>query len=342
MNYQIHNQRRAVGETDRGREASRQGELPPRGWWDVLLRVGDDLNRHNVSLVAGGLAMYALLAVFPGLTALVFITGIFISPDHLVQQLQAFASAMPPGVWDLFKAQLHAAAGRTPGTVTAAAAVSLAVAILSARSGMSSLMSATNIAYGEDEKRSFIVQVALSLLFTVGALFAFIIMLVLAVAVPLVLRFIGLSAWMQSAAAVVRWFLLWCFAVGALALVYRFAPSREQARWKWLTAGSISAATLWLAGTVLFGVYVEKFGGYQQSYGALSSVVVLLMWFLLSSFAVMLGAELNAESERQTRRDSTTGAPQPMGHRGAFAADTLGRTAPERRAHGPDQRDRQR
>lgn len=317
--------------TDRGRDAARQGDVPLRGWWDVLLRVFDDLNRHNVALVAGGLAMYALLAVFPGLTALVFICGIVISPDQLIHQLHGFASAMPPGVWNLFQAQLQAAAGRATSTATVAAAVSLAVAILSARTGITSLMSATNIAYGEDEKRSFIVQVALSLLFTLGALLAFIVMLVLAVAVPLVLNFLGLSTWMQNAAAVLRWLLLWCFAVFVLGLVYRFVPSREQARWHWVTAGSVSAATLWLAGTVLFGVYVQTFANYQQSYGALSSVVVLLMWFLLSSFALMLGAELNAESERQTRRDSTTGPAQPMGHRGAFAADTLGPTAPERK-----------
>jgi len=284
--------------------------------------------------------MYALLSVFPALTALVFVCGIFISPEQLVHQVHGFAAAMPPGVWQLFQAQLQAAAGRAPSAVTAAAAVSLAIAILSARSGMSSLMSATNIAYGEDEKRSFIVQVGLSLLFTVAALLAFVVMLVLAVAVPLTLRFLGLHAWMQNAAAAVRWVLLWCFAVIVMGLVYRFAPSRERARWRWLTVGSVTAATLWLAGTVLFGIYVDKFANYRQSYGALSSVVVLLMWFLLSSFSVMLGAEINAESERQTRRDSTTGAPEPMGHRGAFAADTLGRTAPERKAGTPERRDR--
>jgi membrane protein len=168
------------------------------------------------------------------------------------------------------------------------------------------------------------VQNALALLFTVCAVIAFLLMLALAVAVPLALHLMGLNGWMQGAAAVIRWILLWCFAAFTFALIYRFAPAREQPRWRWLTVGSVFAATLWLAGTLAFSFYVGTFGNYQRSYGALSSVVVLLMWFLLSSFAVVLGAEVNAESERQTRRDSTTGSAQPMGRRGAFAADTLG------------------
>jgi len=105
----------------------------------------------------------------------------------------------------------------------------------------------------------------------------------------------------------VRWLLLWCFAVFALALIYRFAPSREQPRWHWLTIGSIGGATLCLLGSVLFSIYVQTIGSYQRIYGSLAGVVVLLMWFYVSSFAIVLGAEINAESERQTRRDSTTG-----------------------------------
>jgi len=286
---------------NRGRDAQRPRHIPALGWWDVLMRVKDRLGRDNVSLVSAGLAMYALLSIFPALTAAVFLYGLLGSPEQLIAQLHSFAGTMPLGVWELFQSQLREVASRQHGALSTAAAVSGVVAIWSARSGMASLITATNIAFGEREKRGLIMQFGLSLLFTVGALLSFIVLLVLALAVPLALGLFGLSDGMQTAAAVARWLLLWCFAVSALALVYRYGPSREQARWRWLTVGSVSAATLWLVGSVLFSIYVSTFATYQKSYGALSGVVVLLMWFLLSSFAVVLGAQIDAESERQTR-----------------------------------------
>jgi membrane protein len=128
---------------------------------------------------------------------------------------------------------------------------------------------------------------------------------------------------------IARWGLLWAFAVLALAAIYRFAPAREHARWRWVTWGSVVAATLWLASSVLFAFYVGTFGSYAKMYGALGGVVVLLMWFYLSSCFVVLGAVVNAEMERQTRCDTTEGEEAPMGQRGAYAADTIGPSAPE-------------
>ena len=134
---------------------------------------------------------------------------------------------------------------------------------------------------------------------------------------------------MQIVAEVVRWLLLWCFAVGGFAIIYRLAPSREPTRWHWIGWGSIVSATLWLIGTILFALYVRLFASYQKTYGALGGVVVLLMWFYLSSFLVVLGAHINAESERQPYKDTTTGQPRPLGERGAYGADTVGPTADE-------------
>ncbi|MGA8708219.1 MAG: YihY/virulence factor BrkB family protein [Steroidobacteraceae bacterium] len=327
---------------ERGRNAVAPEQIPARGWWDICMRVWQDLSRDNVSLVAGGLAMYSLLSVFPALAAAVSFYGILFSPKDVIQQMSGFAGVLPPGVWDIFNTDLQAVTNHATGALTLAALVAITVALISARSGMSSLMQATNIAYQEREKRSLLRQVLTSMAFTLGAILAFILMLLLGVAVPLVFAAFTSSPWAQRAVEVLRWVLLWLFAVVGLAATYRFAPARERARWRWVTWGSAVAATLWLAGSVLFSLYVRTIGSYAKTYGALGGVIVLLMWFYLSSFFLVLGAEINAEMERQTRRDTTDGPEKPLGERGAYAADTVGPTAAEmKRANGglvPDRR----
>lgn len=315
---------------EHGRGAEHPREIPWRGWWDITVRVKDSLSRDNATLMAAGLAMYGLLALFPALTATISIYGLFVTPNQVVHQLSGFADQMPPGVWDLLKTQLQDVASHQHGTLSAAAAVGLLIALWSASSGMSSLMTATNIAYGQREQRGFILQAAIALLMTIGAVVGFILMLALTFAVPLVLGMLGTNIVLQILGEVVRWLLLGWFAVLALAIIYRLAPAREPPRWRWVTWGSGIAATLWLVGTVLFTLYVRFFASYQKTYGALSGVVVLLMWFYLSSFLVVLGAEINAESERQSVKDTTTGSPAPMGSRGAYAADTVGPTAEQK------------
>jgi membrane protein len=155
---------------------------------------------------------------------------------------------------------------------------------------------------------------------------AFLVMLGLGVAVPLVLQILPLGPAAATAILVFRWVLLWLFAAGAFAVIYRFAPDRHPAQWQWVTWGSAVAATLWLSASVLFELYVKNFSSYGVTYGALGGVIVLIMWFYLGGFAVVLGAEINAEMEHQTAVDTTEGPPKPMGQRGAYVADTLGRT----------------
>jgi membrane protein len=327
---------------DRGRDATEPGQIPARGWWDICMRVWQDLNRDNVSLLAGGLAMYSLLSVFPALAAAVSFYGILFSPADVIKQMSAFSGVLPPGVWDLFNSDLQDVARHQTGSLTIATLVAIGVALVSARSGMSSLMQATNIAYQEREKRSFVRQVLTSLMFTFGAIVAFILMLLLGVLVPLLFAAFSSSRWATGLVETVRWVLLWLFAVVGLAVTYRLAPARQHARWRWVTWGSVVAATLWLGGSVLFAFYVKTVGSYAKTYGALGGVIVLLLWFYLSSFFLVLGAEINAEMERQTRRDTTDGPEAPLGQRGAFAADTVGPTASEmKRANGslvPDRR----
>jgi membrane protein len=268
--------------------------------------------------------MYALLAVFPSLAVVVSVYGIFASPADVIRDMNVFAGILPPGTWDIFARQLQDVASHTGGTLTVTAAVALVVSLWSGRSGMASLITAANIAYSEPEKRGFIRLILLSLAFTTGGVLAFVSVLLLGVVVPLIVKVLGVSGGVEVVVGIFRWLLLWLVAIGGLAVIYRYAPSRRRPQWQWVTWGSVIAATLWLISSLLFAIYVRTFGSYGDTYGALGGVIVLLMWFYVSSFTVVLGAEINAEMERQTRHDTTEGPSKPLGQRGAYAADTIG------------------
>jgi membrane protein len=311
----------------RGRTAEKPSDIPAHGWWDITWRVIKRVGNDNVTLVAGGLAMYVLLSIFPGLAALVSIYGLFASPADITQHMQDFASVLPPGTWGIFNTQLQALVHNNTSTLTAAAAFGVLVSLWSARSAMSALMTATNIAYGEREKRNFIIQVLLSLAFTLAALIGFLLTVLLGIAIPVALQALGTSTAVKVIAGVLRFVVLWGVAVLGLAVIYRYAPAREHAQWRWVTWGSAIAATLWLIASALFAFYVQRFGNYGKAYGALGGVVALLMWFYISSLIVVLGAETNAEMERQTYKDTTVREGAPLGKRGAYAADTVGPSA---------------
>jgi membrane protein len=312
-----------------GREARHPEEIPAQGWRDILARVWKEIGSDHVTLVSAGLAMYALLAVFPGLAAAVAVYGLFASPSQVLEHMQAFSGILPPGTWDIFKTQLQTVAEQGQNSLTFAALGSLLIALWGAKAGMAALMVATNIAYAEQEKRGLVRQTFVSILFTVAAILGFLLVLGLGVVLPVALEVLGTSGWVQMLAGALRWAVLWLMAVLGMALLYRYAPSRERARWRWVTWGSVIAATLWIMASGLFALYVGSFATYGKTYGALGGVIALLMWFYLSSFTIVLGAEINAEMERQTARDTTEGPEVPLGRRGAYVADTIGPNADE-------------
>jgi membrane protein len=327
-----------AAEADRGRKAQRPTDIPPRGWLDVGWRTAKRFSDDNVTLVSGGLAMYALLSVFPALAAMVSIYGMFATPGDVISQMSAFSGVLPPGVWDIFNTELQSIAKTRQSTLTVAALVGIVIALWSARSAMSSLMTATNIAYRERDKRGFVKTTLLSLGFTAGAILGFLLMLTLGVAIPLAMASFGAADWAKAAVSVLRVVLLWGVMVLGLAVLYRYAPAREHARWRWVTAGSLLAATLWLGASALFAFYVTNFAGYAKTYGALGGVVVLLMWFFISSIVVVVGAQVNAEMERQTVEDTTVLRDAPLGKRRAFAADTVGPQAASDKAATENER----
>lgn len=287
------------------------------------MRVRRELTADNVSIVAAGLALYALLAAFPALTAAVSVYGLFASPQDIGSHMQQISGFLPEDAYRIVQQQLQELSGREQA-LGFGMIVGVLVALWSARKGMVALMAATNLAYDEEEHRGTVKQILVSLAFTIGAVLGFLAVLLIGVAVPALVHVLPLGPMASITILALRWALLWLIAVAGLAVVYRYAPDRRKAQWRWITPGSAIAATLWLVGSMLFALYVRNWGSYGETYGALGGVVVLLMWFYLSGYIIFLGAEINAEMERQTREDTTEGPPRELGKRHAYAADTVG------------------
>jgi membrane protein len=312
---------------DRGRDAATPAEIPRAGLLDVAARVWKQLGTDNVSLLAAGVGLFALLAAFPALAAVVSIYGLFSAPEDIARQLATLQGLVPQEALRVFTTQLQAMAHDAPArTVGIGVIVTLVIALWSARKGVVAIMSACNVAYGESERRSWLRQTAVSLLFTFGAVVYFIITLGVGAALPFVLKALFGAGALTEFLSLLRWPLLWAFVVLALAVTYRFAPARTPARWRWVSWGALIAASLWVVGGILFEVYLRNLGNFGNTYGALGGVIVLLLWLYLTGYIVILGAEINAELEHQTRRDTTVGPEAPMGRRGAYVADTLGRS----------------
>ena len=311
-------------EPGRGRHASAPSEIPARGWKDILLRVYRNISDHRVLALAAGMTFYSLLAIFPALAALVAIYGLFADPGAIAAHLNAVSGFIPSGALDVARDQLTRVASNGEGTLGVTFAIGLAVSLWSANAAMKSLFDTLNIVYAEEEKRGFIKLNAISLTFTAAAV-AFILVAIAAVAVlPVALTYMGLTDFTDLLLRIARWPALALGLAVALALIYRFGPSRAAPQWRWISWGSVAAALLWLAGSALFSFYAANFGNFNATYGSLGAVIGFMTWLWISAIVILLGAELNAEIEHQTARDTTTGHPKPLGTRGAHMADSVG------------------
>jgi membrane protein len=313
-----------------GREAEHPGQIPPRGWFAVLRRVKAEVKEDNVTLLAAGVAFYAMLAIFPAIIAVVTVYGMVADPSQVGSQVGELAKSLPSGADQLLTTQLKSVTSAGRQSLSIGLAASLLAVLWSASGGVQGLVKGLNLVYDERETRGFIKLRGLSLLLTLGAILFAVIAIALVAVFPGVVDNFGLGKAGQLAASVVRWVVLALLVLVALAVVYRYAPDRANPRLRWVSGGAVVALVLWLLGSLGFSWYVDNFGKYNQTYGALAAVIILLLWLFLSAFVVLLGAELDAETERQTARDTTTGPERPLGQRDAEVADTLGES-PQRR-----------
>jgi len=273
---------------------------------NVVMRI----SRDSLMLVAAGVAFYGMTAIFPAIAAFVSIYGLFADPNAVENQLVGFSSLLPPTAYKLLTDALQSFASKSNSTLSVALLVSIGVALWSAKAGVSALMSGLNIANETIEKRGVLVQQATGLALTLGGIvFAGVALAAIAL-LPAIIDFLPLAPALKSALGLGRWPLLALLIGFALAVLYRFGPYRERAKWRWITLGSAIATLLWLLGSGLFSIYVSRFSSYDKTYGSLAAPVVLLLWFWLSALVVLLGAEIDAEMEHA---DGKAARPLPDG-----------------------------
>jgi membrane protein len=308
-------------DTPPGSRAAKPTEIPPVGWWQIVRRAFAESSKDNVSMLAGGVAFFGFLAIFPALIALVSLYGLVADPAQAAQTLESVTSGLPESARPLVAEQLQAVVTSSSGGLTTGLVIAALAALFSASSGTQNLMAAVNIAYDETEGRGAVKLRALALALTLGAVVFVIVSIALVAVAPVVLDHLGVVG--QVVGQIVRWVLLVLLVVVGLAVLYRVAPDRDAPRLRWVSLGSVAATVLWVVGSVVFSLYVNNFGSYNKTYGALAGVIVLMLWMYLSAYIVLLGAEINSESELQTVQDTTKGPPKPMGSRGAAKADDV-------------------
>ncbi|NPU09920.1 YihY/virulence factor BrkB family protein [Bradyrhizobium sp. 83002] len=315
-----------LSDDGRGRLAASPSEIPPRGWKDVLYRVYQNVTDHRIVALAAGMTFYTLLAIFPALAALVAVYGLFSDPAKITGHLEQLRGMLPGGAIEIARDQLTRVTDKGSQALGVTFLVSLAISLWSANAAMKSLFDTLNVVYREQDSRGFIKLNAVSLLFTGGALLFALLAIGAVVVLPVLLKYLGMSEAADLVLQIGRWPTIFiCVSLG-LALIYRYGPDREEPRWRWISWGSALAAALWLAGSALFSWYAANFGSFNATYGSLGAVVGFMTWIWISAIVILIGAELDAELEHQTVRDTTTGRERPLGTRGATVADTVGQT----------------
>ena len=275
---------------------------PHPGWWTILTNFWTELDRDHVSIMAAGVAFYALLSIFPGMSALISLYGLISDPAAIEHQLNALADVLPQEALKLLSDQLHTLVAAPRNKLGLGLLVSLLLALWSATSGTGALMQALTVTYEGREKRGILTYYGIAIALTIGVgVFALLSLFLIAV-VPAIIGMLPIAQDWQERLTWIRWPLVAAVALIALAVLYRFAPSRQRPCWHCFSAGTVAAALLWLIGSAGFSFYVARFSSYDKTYGSLGAVVILLMWFYVTAYIILAGAELNSEIEKARAR----------------------------------------
>jgi membrane protein len=309
---------------ERGRQADKPSEIPAKGWKDIAKRVGKEMKDDHAVLSAAGVAFYGFLAAIPALAALVSLYGLFADPGQVQSRVEDLFGALPEDARTLLTSQLKAIVSSSGGSLTFGLIIGIMLSLWSASSGVSHLIEAMNVAYDEHDHRKFWKVRGLALLLTLGAVVFIVFAIGVIAALPAALG-------QSSLPGAVRWLLrvlVWpVLAVGfafGIGVLYRYGPDRDEPKWRWVSWGAVVAVVLWIVASIVFQVYTANFGSYNKTYGSLAAVVVLMMWLFITALVIIVGAEINAEMEHQTAKDTTEGPERPLGQRDAEMADTVG------------------
>jgi membrane protein len=318
---------RAALDPSRGRLADSPAQIPGKGWKDIAWRTWGEIGKDRVTSIAAGVTYYSILALFPAVAAAVAIYGLFTDPMTITRHFEQVKEFLPYGAADIIGGQLRSVSAKGNGTLGLTFAIGLVASLWSANAGMKALLDALNIAYDEEEKRSFIRLNAVALAFTLGGILFVVVALAAFLGVPLVLAYLPLGPAATWAILIGRWVVMAALVALALALLYRYGPDRREPKWRWITVGSAVASVGWLVASAALSYYATRFANYDATYGSLGGIIGLMVWIWVSAIVILVGAEINAEVEHQTARDSTVGHRKPIGTRDATMADTIGEAA---------------
>lgn len=310
-----------MAEQKDGRAVSRPSGFRLREWKSIFFRLIDQIGRDRLGVVAAGVAFYAVIALFPAIAALVGLYGFLADPADIAEQLQGLRGIVPENVYTIIETQVGDLAASGSQTLGLTSVFAILVALWGSRSGVGALVQGLNIVYKEDEARSYLLHLIVSLALTLMTILMVMVALLAIVVVPALLNLLQLDAISEWAIRLLRWPMLMAVVMLTIGALYRYGPNRARAEMPWVSWGSAVATLLWLAASVGFSRYVAEFGRYNEVYGSLGAIIILLFWLYISAFVVLLGAELNAELELHTRADTTTGPDRAMGERGAYVAD---------------------
>jgi membrane protein len=309
----------AVANGDHGRGADSPQEIPAKGWKAIAKRTAKEVKQDQVPLLAAGVAFYTLLSLFPAIIAGVSIYGLVADPETVRDQIDRLAQRLSPETATILTQQIRQVTSGAGGALGVATVIGILTALWSASSGMKALITGVNLAYDETESRKFVKLRGLSIVLTLGA------MVLLAVAGATIAGFPpiadNLPTVLQWVVSILRFVVLGALLIAGLAVLYRYAPDRDEPKWTWVSWGSGIATLLWILASIGFSIYVNSFGNYNKTYGALAGIIILMFWLYLTAVIVLVGAELNTEMELQTAKDTTAGPTKPMGDRDAHAAD---------------------
>ncbi|WP_414499847.1 YihY/virulence factor BrkB family protein [Zymobacter sp. IVIA_12111.31 C1] len=309
--------------TSRDRRATSPLSVTRHGWWSILWRVYGSIQKHHIGMMASSIAFYGLLSLFPAIAALISIWGMYADPVQVQQQLVNLDQFIPTEAASIIEHQAEVVTASAGRGLNLTAIGSLLFTLYSASKSVQSFTEGLNIIYGEKEQRHFLAQIVINIVLTLGMILLAIFMLFSVAILPVVMNFFPFADTLTTSLYYLRWLIMLCIITLGIAVLYRFGPNRRAPRWEWLSIGTITSTLLWILGSLGFSLYVSHFGSYNSTYGSIGAVVVLLMWFWLSAYIILLGASINCELERTTEKDTTTGAPKPMGQRHAYAADTV-------------------
>jgi membrane protein len=311
-----------------GGKAARPTEIPARGWIQVAKRGWREAKADQVPLLAAGVAFYAFLAIFPALIAIVSIYGLFADPSTIANQLNSLTAALPDEAAQIITDQVTTLSSRRQ-TLGISLILAVLIALWSASAGISNLLTAINVAYDEEEKRGFVKKRLMSLGLTLAAIVFMVIILALVAVLPPLLKAVFGTGALRWVLQILGWLVMVVLVAAGLAILYRLGPDRDAPRMKWVSVGAVVATFVWLVASIGFSIYTSTFGNYAKTYGVFAGIVVLLFWLWLTMYAILLGAEINAEAEQQTIADTTKGEEKPLGERGAVKADSIPTADPE-------------